>query len=109
MENRRLEEIIEELRMEHEYIGIRIQYEPFCIGPIDHESTAWEDGYETDRKLGGICAVHVDERNAVARYMEAVDHYFGTHAAILVSDCIEYGDDDNEIIMKDAEVAYIIK
>lgn len=104
-----LNEIIEELKWEYDYVGIRIQDEPFCIGPIDHESSVWENGNVTDRKLGGICAVEVDAKNAAARYAESSKRYFGDHAAVLVGETIEYGEDDYEIIIKDAEVAYIIR
>ena len=50
----------------------------------------------------------VDAENVEAILEIAREYYFGTHAAVLVSDNAEYGEDENEIIMKGAEVAYII-
>ena len=102
-------EIVEKLTCEYDYVGIRIQEEPFCLGPICHDSSVWEDGEKTDTKLDGICAVRVDADNAETRYADSSRYYYGDHAAILVSYRAEYGDDANEIIMKDAEVAHIIR
>lgn len=104
-----LAEIVEELKWEYEWVGIRVQEEEFELGPIYHDSSVWVDNEETEYKLDGICAVRVDEDNVDRRYADSCRHYYGAHAAILVSNRVEYGEDENEIVMKDAEVAYIIR
>ena len=49
---------IDAAKAEHGWcnVGIRIQEDiPFTPGPIDHISTIWVDGEETDEPLPGIC------------------------------------------------------
>ena len=44
---------IEEMQLEdeYEYIGVRVQEQPFELGEIDHISKIWIDGEETDEDL----------------------------------------------------------
>lgn len=104
-----IEQVMDE-NMEYEFFGIRTQEQPFALGDIDHTSKVWEDGDETDEDLDGICATNAESR--MIRW-HADDHgdgyYFGGHQAILASNDVEYGEDDGEIIMKDAVVVYVIR
>ena len=105
----KLERIVEELKFDYEFIGIRIQEENFEVGKVTHNSRIWIDGDETEEELDGICAVKVDKTNVEKRFAKANNLYFGEHVAIIVSNDAEWGEDEHEIIMKNAEVAYIIK
>ena len=97
----------------YEYIGLRAQEQEFSLGTITHNSVNWVDGTETDEELDGVCAVSAMHRYALPRDIEkriaAMDRYPGEHLAILVSDSASYGEDANEIVMRDAEVVAIIR
>lgn len=90
--------------LEYNYIGVRIQEEPFEIGAIDHLSHVWDDGDDTGVELDGICAIDVARLDLANRNGE----YFGGHSAIICGSCADYGADLGEIIIQDAEVVKII-
>lgn len=87
--------------------GIRIQEQPFELGSIGHNSKVWVDGEETEEELDGVCAIDLNAPEA----FESLNGngYFGSHVALIASDCYEYGTDAGEVILQDAEVLYIIK
>ena len=88
----------------YDYIGIRVQEEPFTLGPIYHVSHIWDDGEDTGEELDGICTI-----NGNADNLEALAAgYNGDHIAILASNQAEYGEDAHELILRDAEVIDII-
>lgn len=93
----------QELDLDYGYIGIRIQEEPFGLGPIDHVSHIWEDGDDTGEELDGVCAINYKSLAACNGV-----NYYGDHIAILASDRATYGEDIGEIIMEEAEVISII-
>lgn len=93
--------------IEFEKFGIRIQEQPFDLGSIDHNSKVWIDGEETDEELDGVCAINLNSPEA-ANTIEGKG-YSGSHVALIGSDRFEYGIDAGEVILKDAEVLYIIK
>lgn len=95
---------IEEMQLEdeYEYIGVRVQEQPFELGEIDHISKIWIDGEETDEDLSGICTTKVDSI-AMLPY-----EYFGEHVAIICGNYAEYGEDVGELIIEDAIVSAII-
>lgn len=104
-----LKEMIDNNDWDIEYgkFGIRIQELPFELGAMDHNSMVWVDGEETDEELDGVCAIDLDSPEVV----EALNGngYFGSYIALIASDSYEYGFDSGEVILKDAEVLYIIK
>lgn len=85
---------------EYETYAIRVQLEPFALGPIDHVSKVWVDGEETDEELPGVCTVKAEAYQP--------GYYDGEHIAILGCYYSEMGEDLGEIIMMDAEVVEII-
>lgn len=89
-----------DLDLEYAYIGLRVQYEPFELGEISHVSHIWEDNEDTGEELSGICATKIERIGRI--------EYCGEHAALLVSDNAEYGEDDGELIMEDAKVVMIL-
>lgn len=89
-----------DLRYDYDYIGVRVQEVPFELGSVDHNSHVWDDGDDTGVELDGICACTLDRLGA--------NNYFGDHVAIICGNDVEYGEDDGEIIIRDAEVVKVI-
>lgn len=94
----------------YDYLGIRSQNHPFELGPIDHASNVWEDGENTGEELDGICATDW-EHPAIACHSNEIDCrlgcYLGEHVAILGSNSADFGEDEGELIMQDAQVLYV--
>lgn len=88
------------LNGEYETYAIRVQVEPFSLGPINHVSKVWICGEETDEDLPGVCTVKAEAYQP--------GHYYGEHIAILGCYYSEMGEDVGEIIMDGAEVVEII-
>ena len=70
----------------------------------DHDSPHY--GYYDAGELNGTCAVKFDpdNENSIRNALETVKKYSGKNLYIIAGDSIEYGNDDGEIIIKDAEV-----
>lgn len=96
----------EELHDDYEYVGLRVQEEPFELGALDHVSHIWIDGDDTGDELDGICAITLASKGF--DWVMMADTYFGSHAAIIGGFRASYGEDPGEIIIEDAEVAEII-
>lgn len=113
-------EKIEELTENYEYVGIRAQERhEFSIGLVDHVSHNFEsrdlfgsqdcNGAEeldgiSDWKVNDYCSA---SKNAVEIIDNCIKYY--NHCAILASNYAESGMDEDEIVMRDAEVVCIIK
>lgn len=113
MTGKEIAAIAEELRQngEYEYYGIRTQEECFALGEIEHLSHIWNDGDETDEELDGISCTTITSR-AVSMHGEGnsrLGKYYGGHIAIIAGNEIEYGEDEGEIIIRNATVVKIIK
>lgn len=89
-----------DLSWEYTYVGVRVQEQEFELGTIDHLSHIWDDGDDTGVELDGICACMLDRLGC--------NWYFGDHVAIICGNEAEYGEDDGEIIIRDAEVVKVI-
>lgn len=94
------------LDFEYDYIGVRVQEQPFELGKIDHMSKVWIEDVETAEYLNGICATSVDFLGLV--FADCNGEYFGDHVAIICGNEAEYGTDVGEIIIRDAIVSAII-
>lgn len=88
--------------------AIRVQEPEFLLGRIDHVSKVWDDGFETDEELPGICGLEVDDRS-IEKVMNMAKDYYGDHMALIAGDDVSYGQDDDEVIINDAQVLQIIK
>ena len=101
-----IKRIVEEMNLNwnYEFVGVRVQEVPFELGAIDHKSHVWIDGEETDEELDGICTCKVDR----LKCKSYEGYYVGDHAAIICGNEGEYGEDDGEIIIRDAEVVKIL-
>ena len=89
-----------DLSWDYEFVGVRVQEQEFEIGTIEHLSHVWDNGDDTGVELDGICVCKLDRLG--------VNQYFGDHVAIICGNEAEYGEDDGEIIIRDAEVVKVI-
>lgn len=89
-----------DLDWDYEFVGVRVQEPEFEIGTIDHISHVWDNGDDTGIELDGICACRINRLGA--------NHYYGDHVAIICGNEGEYGEDDGEIIIRDATVVKVI-
>lgn len=97
----RIEEIKDEC--EYEYIGIRIQENEFTEGEILDNSFVWVDGECTDEELDGTCAINLDDAKLALE-----NGYYGEHVAIVAGDHREWGQDEGEVIIREATVIEVL-
>lgn len=105
-----IRKIAEKYEDEYEYVAIRTQEEPFEIGVIEHVSSLWDNGDETEVKLNGISGTMV-KSEAVQMHCDKgyrYGHYFGDHHAIICGNRAEYGDDVGEVVISDAVVVEVL-
>lgn len=102
----RVNECMEDLYREYDYIGVRVQDEEFAAGAIEHVSHIWVDGVDTGEEIGGICAVGAHVGADMLRQL--VETYDGKHVAIIGSNSMEYGEDQGEIILYNAFVIEVL-
>ena len=88
------------LSWDYEFVGVRVQEQDFELGTIEHLSHVWDNGDDTGVELDGICVCSLDRLG--------VNNYFGDHIAIICGNEAEYGEDDGELIIRDAEVVKVI-
>lgn len=89
-----------DLSWDYEFVGVRVQEQEFELGTIEHLSHVWDNGDDTGVELDGICVCNLDRMG--------VNDYFGSHIAIICGNEAEYGEDDGELIIRDAEVVKVI-
>lgn len=82
------------------YIGVRVQSRPFSLGQMEHVSHVWENGDDTGVELDGVC---VSSINSLCK-----NQYHGDHVAIIGGELVEYGEDEGEMILSEAEVVAVI-
>lgn len=91
------------------YIGIRSQEEPFLMGePIDHVSSVWIDGDETDDTMIGLSATDPDFIHLYDGKHYQYGYYFGDHVAIIGSYEASPREDVGEIVMVEPVVLDVI-
>lgn len=113
-------EMIENLAWDYAYVGIRVQDGvEFSLGAMEHKSHQFDSrdlfgdqDIDDAEELDGVSAYkindHTDAMQDAGRIItDCINNY--DHCALLVSDSADYGDDDGEIVMHDAQVAVIIK
>ena len=89
-----------DLSWDYEFVGVRVQEQEFELDTIEHLSHVWDNGDDTGVELDGICVCSLDRLG--------VNNYFGDHVAIICGNEAEYGEDDGELIIRDAEVVKVI-
>lgn len=94
--------IADNLSLDYEKIGIRVQEVPFELGEMDHRSHVWVDGDETDELLPGVSAQDI---KTIDKYR---NEYFGGYVAVVAGNEYEYGEDAGEIIIRDPVVVAVL-
>ena len=89
-----------DLEFAYEYIGVRVQEQPFELGEISHLSHVWVDGEDTGAELDGISVCDLDKLG--------LNCYMGQHAAIICGCNASYGEDVGEIIISDPVVVKVL-
>jgi hypothetical protein len=101
---------------DYSYFGIRATDEVLTVGAHCQDSRVWDDGDATDETLDGASATKISLndytdttiKTALAAALEANKPYRAAHHYIIASDSMEYGEDTNEIILRDAVVVAVI-
>ena len=96
---------IEEIRnliseAEYDYIGIRADDRDHQIGEV------MDNSHQLFQELDGTCALEVSENN-IEEMIEAVKSY-GEKIYLIGGNSMEYGNDVDEIIIRDAEVIAVL-
>ena len=95
------------------YFGLRADDMEYQIGDICNNShQLFQDpespyyGFYDAGELDGTCAVKFspDDESSIRASLDTVKMYSGKNLYIIAGDSMEYGNDDGEIIIKDAEV-----
>lgn len=97
-----IKSIVDEMDLdyEYEYIGVRVQEQEFSLGKMVHVSHVWDNGTDTGIELDGVCVSRISSLGA--------NEYFGEHVAIVCGYSAEYGEDEGELVIHDAEVVAVI-
>lgn len=68
-------------------------------------------GYYDAGELNGTCAVkfNPDDENSIIAALETVKMYSGKNLYIIAGDSMEYGNDEGEIIIREAEVLTLVE
>ena len=101
---------LDDLRFEHEYVGIRIQDDSYGLragDSVDHISHIWDDGEDTGEELSGVCALGANSFSRFARRGGRVP-YIGRTVLVLGADRASYGEDEGELVMEDATVLAVL-
>ncbi len=84
--------------------GVRLDDKRYKIGEILPESRRLEDGEPTDDMLRGTSVLFYKIRN-LSRYHTV---YLHNHAYVVTGDVLEDGEDEGEVIMRDAKVIKVL-
>jgi len=102
----KVEEIMEDTGVYYEYIGLRTQDTPFELGSLDHTSSVWIDGTETDELLDGVCVTDLQSQHTPSYLSKMV--YYGKYTAIIGGNRATRGEDLGELIISDPVVLVIL-
>lgn len=96
----------DDFRKEYACYGIRRQEAPFESDgeTMVHNSCIWADGEETAEELDGVCALSLDRFDTLSNAINASRMYYGDYVAIIASNSYEYGQDLDEVILRDPVV-----
>jgi len=98
------------------YFGIRAIDETLTVGDTCENSRVWDDGEVTGEMLNGASATAIKLNGytdaAINTALESAEKdnkpYYAAHRYIIASDSKSYGEDANEIILRDAVVIAVI-
>lgn len=111
MTTKEIKEILENTGFE--YTGIRIVDEEYQIGETVENSRVWLYDEPTDEILDGASCIRISWRNSEEEIQNILDFsmetYFGDHIYLIGGDSAEFGEDPEELVIRDAEVLAIVK
>lgn len=90
------------------YFGLRVVDETAEEGDQIAPSRVWVDGEVTDDVLDGASAIHIDAEHGsleenIAEALARTGIYCGQYILVIAGNAMSYGEDDGEIIIRDAE------
>jgi hypothetical protein len=89
---------------DYDAFGLRVVWEdPPGDGDMLGPSRVWIDGDPTDEYLRGVSAIEVTPRK-IDRALELITGYLGKHVILVGANSFEYGEDEGEIVLIDAQV-----
>jgi len=96
---------------EFEHIAIRAFNPGFMVGDIMPNSFRWEDGEICeDEELDGACGFRVrkgDDIDEAVEYVRNVYAFDGRVVYMIGGDYMQFGEDDEEIIIRNARVVKV--
>ncbi len=98
--------LINELRYENEFVGIRTQDETSEVGECCKESNIWVDGEPTEETLNGTCCTSCRSERDIEKHLKL---YYGETVILIGGQRMEYGEDDGEMIIENAKVLAIVE
>jgi len=94
---------------DYDDVGLRVQESDYgmTVGDkVDYQSKVWIDGEMTEDLIDGICCIGASE---AARRTLSFGAYMGDVIVVLGSNRATNGEDDGELILRDAIVLDIIR
>ena len=103
------------IQRDYDFYGIRVLNDYFgsadmAVGDVLEPSYRWEDGEPTDDELYGTCALAVDENSSIDELIATLQKIYGClggKKVLIGGHQAEWGDDDGEIVIRDAVVLAI--
>ena len=94
--------IQESEKYDYEFFGLRvIETDENLDGEILPASHVWVDGECTEELLDGTCAIELSENAATL-----LSKYFGNTIVLLGANQCYYGEDEGELVLRDAIVLH---
>ena len=90
---------------DYEYVGVRVHDDQYAIGQTMPDSRRWDDGEPTDDMLDGTSAIDLRDNRAA----QLIQAYMGDYLSIIAGWYASDGEDDGEIVIRDAVVLATIK
>jgi hypothetical protein len=101
---------------DYTYFGLRADDEILAVGDACPASRVWDNGNPTDEMLDGTSATRIALdgynydaiRTALGAAERANAPYHAAHHYVIAADSMEYGEDVDEVILRDAVVVAVI-
>lgn len=98
------------------YFGLRAADDVLAVGDTCPASRVWDNGDPTDEMLDGTSATRIAlsgyNDDAVRAALEAAESanapYHAAHHYVIAADSMEYGEDVDEVVLRNAVVVAVI-
>ena len=91
------------------WYGVRCCDDLLSVGDTVPNSRVWDDGEPTDEMLDGASCIKVAHDGIGPELFDMVSSYVGEHVYLIAGHYASYGEDDGEIIIRDAVVVDVIE